>query len=208
MAKPGKNTYLPDRFDDVAPADTRYVGTHRRERSSLSMFAPIGIGLGSVVVLVLAGLWFVDRSDDYLELDPSELPVVQGEAPAEEAAPEAVELDPEVADPNDPVLDPSQIDLTGLSLTILNGTDKQGMAARAAERLTTVGWPEPTATNADSTSVAQSSVAYIDDADRGIALGIAEILGISADQVVQTSAYPGARVTVVLGADYVDTQST
>jgi hypothetical protein len=82
------------------------------------------------------------------------------------------------------------------------------MAARAAERLTTVGWPEPTATNADSTSVAQSSVAYIDDADRGIALGIAEILGISADQVVQTSAYPGARVTVVLGADYVDTQST
>jgi hypothetical protein len=56
--------------------------------------------------------------------------------------------------------------------------------------------------------VAQSSVAYIDDADRGIALGIAEILGISADQVVQTSAYPGARVTVVLGADYVDTQST
>ena len=208
MAKPGKNTYLPDRFDDVAPADTRYVGTHRRERSSLSMFAPIGIGLGSVVVLVLAGLWFVDRSDDYLELDPSELPVVQGEAPPEEAAPEAVELDPEVADPNDPVLDPSQIDLTGLSLTILNGTDKQGMAARAAERLTTVGWPEPTATNADSTSVAQSSVAYIDDADRGIALGIAEILGVSADQVVQTSAYPGARVTVVLGADYVDTQST
>jgi hypothetical protein len=134
--------------------------------------------------------------------------VVQGEAPAEEAAPEAVELEPEVADPNDPVLDPSQIDLTGLSLTILNGTDKQGMAARAAERLTTVGWPEPTATNADSTSVAQSSVAYIDDADRGIALGIAEILGVSADQVVQTSAYPGARVTVVLGADYVDTQST
>ena len=208
MAKPGKNTYLPDRFDDVAAADSRYVGTHRRERSSLSMFAPIGIGLGSVVVLVLAGLWFVDRSDDYLELDPSELPVVQGEGPVEETAPEAVELEPEVADPNDPVLDPSQIDITGLSLTILNGTDKQGMAARAADRLTTVGWPEPTATNAESTDVAQSTVAYVDDADRGIALGIAELLGVGADQVVQTSAYPGARVTVVLGADYVDTQST
>ena len=208
MAKPGKNTYLPDRFDDVATADSRYVGTHRRERSSLSMFAPIGIGLGSVVVLVLAGLWFVDRSDDYLELDPSQFPVVQGEGPAGEAAPEAVELDPEVADPNDPVLDPSQIDITGLSLTILNGTDKQGMAARAADRLTTVGWPEPTATNAESTNVAQSTVAYVDDADRGIALGIAELLGVGADQVVQTSAYPGARVTVVLGADYVDTQST
>jgi hypothetical protein len=208
LAKPGKNTYLPDRFDDVALADSRYVGTHRRERSTLSMFAPIGIGLGSVVVLVLAGLWFVDRSDDYLELDASELPVVQGEAPAEETAPEPVELDPEVADPNDPVLDPTQIDLTGLSLTILNGTDKQGMAARAAERLKTVGWPEPTATNADSTDVAESTVAYVDDSDRGIALGIAQLLGIDSDQVVQTSAYPGARVTVVLGANYVDTQST
>jgi hypothetical protein len=208
LAKPGKNTYLPDRFDDVAPADSRYVGTHRRERSTLSMFAPIGIGLGSVVVLVLAGLWFVDRSDDYLELDPSELPVVQGEAPAEETAPEPVELDPEVADANDPVLDPTQIDITGLSLTVLNGTDKRGMAARAADRLTTVGWPEPTATNADSTDVAESTVAYIDDADRGIALGIAQLLGIDSDQVVQTSAYPGARVTVVLGANYVDTQST
>jgi hypothetical protein len=51
-------------------------------------------------------------------------------------------------------------------------------------------------------------VAYLDEADRGIALGIAEILGIGADQVVQTGAYPGARVTVVLGADYVDTEST
>ena len=208
MAKPGKNTYLPDRFDEVAPADTRYVGTHRRERSTLSMFAPIGIGLGSVVVLVLAGLWFVDRSDDYLELDPTDMAVIQGEAPAEETAPGTVELEPEVADPNDPVLDPSQIDITGLTLTILNGTDKQGMAARAAERLTTVGWPEPTATNAESTDVAQSTVAYLDEADRGIALGIAQLLGISSDQVVQTSAYPGARVTVVLGADYVDTQST
>ena len=208
MARPGKNTYLPDRFDDVAPADSRYVGTHRRERSTLSMFAPIGIGLGSVVVLVLAGLWFVDRSDDYLALDPSELPAVQGEAPAQENGPETVELDPEVTDPNNPVLDPSQIDVSGLSLTILNGTDKQGMAARAAERLTIVGWPEPTATNADSTDVAQSTVAYVDEADRGIALGIAELLGITADQVVQTGAYSGARVTVVLGADYVDTQST
>jgi len=208
MAKPGKNTYLPDRYDEVAPADTRYVGTHRRERSSLSMFAPIGIGLGSVVVLVLAGLWFVDRSDDYLELDPSEVPVIQGEAPAEPADPESVDIEPEVADPNDPILDPSQIDTSGLSLTILNGTDKQGMAARAAERLTTVGWPEPTATNADSTDVAQSTVAYLDEADRGVALGIAQLLGIDSSQVVQTSAYPGARVTVVLGADYVDTQST
>jgi hypothetical protein len=172
------------------------------------VFAPIGIGLGSVVVLVLAGLWFVDRSDDYLELDASEVPVITGEAPAQPTEGETVELDPELPDPNDPVVDPTAIDISSLTLTILNGTPTRGLAARAAERLTAVGWPEPTATNADSTAVAESTVAYSEESDRGIALGIAELLGIDSSQVVQTAAYPGARVTVVLGANYVDTQST
>ena len=46
------------------------------------------------------------------------------------------------------------------------------------------------------------------DADKASALGIAQLLGLEADAVVQTTAYPGARITVVLGADYVDTEST
>jgi hypothetical protein len=95
-----------------------------------------------------------------------------------------------------------------LTLTVLNGTDTAGLAAEAGERLVAAGWPEATATNADSADIAESVVAYQDDADRGIALGIAEILGIAADAVVQTSAYAGARVTVLLGGDYVATQST
>lgn len=203
MAQRGKNTFLPDRFDDVAK-NPGYVGTHRRERSSWSLFAPIGIGLGAVAVLVLAGLWFVDRSDDYLDIGAMDLPVISGEAPAEEP----VAIEPEAPMAAEPVTDPSQIDTEGLSLTVLNGTGTAGLAARAAERLVVAGWPEPTATNAESSDVAESVVAHQDEADRGIALGIAELLGISADQVVQTGAYPGARITVVLGGNYVDTQST
>ena len=84
MAKSGTPSFLPDRFDDVE-RDLAYVGTHRRQRSSWSVFAPVGIGLGAVVVLILAGIWFVDRSDDYLTLDASEVPVITGEAPEEEA---------------------------------------------------------------------------------------------------------------------------
>ena len=167
MAKSGKPSFLPDRFDDVE-RDLGYVGTHRRQRSSWSVFAPVGIGLGAVVVLILAGIWFVDRSDDYLTLDASEV----------------------------------------LTLTVLNGTATQGMAARAVDRLVAIGWPEATATNADSTDIQQSVVAYSEDADKAIALGIAQELDLDADSVVQTTAYPGARVTVVLGADYVDTEST
>lgn len=203
MAKSGKNTFLLDRYDEVRH-DPTYVGTHRRERSSWSLFAPIGIALGAVVVLVLAGLWFVDRSDDYLQIDAVDVPVIAGEAPEE--AP--VVLEPEAPVEVEPVRDPTQIDTEGLTLTVLNGTDTTGLAAQAGERLVAAGWPEPTATNADSSDIAESVVAYQDDADRGIALGIAEILGVAADQVVQTTAYPGARVTVLLGGDYADTQAT
>lgn len=206
MAKSEYSSFLPDRFDDVK-SDVSYVGTHRRQRSSWSVFAPIGIGFAAVIVLVLAGLWIVDRSDDYLTLDASEVPVITGDAPVE-GNDEPVVLEPEVPEEVVAVTDPTQIDTEGLTLTVLNGTATQGMAARAVERLVAVGWPEATATNADSSDVQQSVVAYSEDADKAIALGIAGELDLDADSVVQTTAYPGARITVVLGADYVDTEST
>jgi hypothetical protein len=207
MAKSGKPSFLPDRFDDVE-RDFGYVGTHRRQRSSWSVFAPVGIGFAAVVVLVLAGVWFVDRSDDYLTLDASEVPVITGEAPEELGPEEPVVLEPEVPEEVVAVTDPTQIDTEGLTLTVLNGTPIQGLAARAVDRLVRVGWPEPTATNADAIDIQQSVVAYSEDADKAIALGIAQELDLDADSVVQTTAYPGARVTVVLGSDYVDTEST
>ncbi len=196
-------SFLPDRFDDVA-SDVRYVGTHRSEQSSLSIFAPIGIALGLVVVLVLAGLWFVDRSNDNLALEASELPVVRGEAPVEDV-PEEAPIEEDVVEP---VTDPTVIDTEGLTITVLNGTSSAGLAARAGSRLQSVGWPEATATNADSSDVAQTVVAYESDEDLAIAWGIALALGLDLEAVVQTTAYPGARITVVLGADYIDTEST
>ena len=201
MARSGKNTFLPDRFDDL-PRDPSYVGRHRRERTTWSTFAPIGIGLGTVVVLVLAGLWLIDRSDDYLTLDPSDFPI------ATEPPEEPVVVEPEVEPEQEIVTDPTQVDLTDFTLTVLNGTRTQGLAARAAERLVAVGWPEATATNADSSDVAETVVTFGDEAHRAKALGIAQLLGVDETQVIQTTAYPGASVTVVLGADYVDTQST
>lgn len=199
-------SYLPDRFDDVE-ADVRYIGTHRRQQSSLSVFAPIGIGLGLVVILVLAGLWFIDRNNDSLDLDPNSIPLAgeeSGEAPTEDGA----ESEEGALPASDPVEDPTSIDTTGLTITVLNGTETSGLAARAGARLQAIGWPEPTATNAEATDVAQSIVAYGSAEDLGIALGIAMVLGIDSEAVIQTDTYPGARITVVLGTDYVDTEST
>ena len=202
----GTPSFLPDRFDDV-PRDKKYVGIHRRSRSSGSVFAPIGIALGAVVLLVLGGLWFVDRSASNLTLENTAPPVIDGALdPQLEEAP-AVAEEP-VVEEAVPVTDPTQIDTEGLTLTVLNGTPAQGMAGRASQRLSDIGWPEATATNADSTDVAQSVVAYSEGADKASALGIAQLLGLEADAVVQTTAYPGARITVVLGADYLDTEST
>jgi hypothetical protein len=195
-----RGSFLPDRFDDV-PKDLGYVGTHRRQRSTLSLFAPIGIGLGLVVLVVLAGLWVIDRSNENLAFDVGTLPVA-AEPPAEDAVVEEPDEGP------NPVQDPTSIDTEGLSITVLNGTSSAGLAARAGARLQALGWPEATATNADSSTVSASVVAYENDEDLGIALGIAQALGIDFESVVQTSTYPGARITVILGADYVDTEST
>jgi len=195
-------SFLPDRFDDVR-ADVSYVGTHRRQRSALSIFAPIGIGLAAVVVLVLAGLWFVDSNNENLVVTQPAVSVVEEPTGAEEPA---VEEDFEEA--IEPVLDPSTIDTDGLTITVVNGIGTPGLAARAGGRLVAAGWPEPTPTNADSTGVPQSVIAYEDDEDFAIALGIALALGIDLESVVQSTLYPGARITVVLGANYIDTEAT
>lgn len=120
-----------------------------------------------------------------------------GEAAAEAAPEPEPEPEPEVAEA---ITSPSEEQADGLTITILNGTDTSGLAARAGNLLDREGWPEQTRTNADEKGVEDSLVAYEADDDEGLARGVAEILGIS--EVVQTENYPGARITVLLGADF------
>jgi len=199
-------SFLPDRFDEVE-REKSYVGIYRSTRSVASLFAPVGIALGIIAVLIGGGLWFVQSSSTNLAIEDTAPPVIEGALDPVVEAPPVIEKEPMVEEVL-PVTDPTQIDTEGLTLTVLNGTAAQGMAARAGTRLSDIGWPEATATNADSTDVAQSVVAYSEDSDKASALGIAQVLGIGENAVVQTSAYPGARITIVLGADYVDTEST
>jgi hypothetical protein len=199
-------SFLPDRFDEVE-REKSYVGIYRSTRSVASLFAPVGIALGIIAVLIVGGLWFVQSSSTNLAIEDTAPPVIEGALDPVVEAPPVIEKEPMVEEVL-PVTDPTQIDTEGLTLTVLNGTAAQGMAARAGTRLSDIGWPEATATNADSTDVAQSVVAYSEDSDKASALGIAQVLGIGENAVVQTSAYPGARITIVLGADYVDTEST
>ncbi len=169
--------FLPDRFDEV-PQEEGYVGIRRARRSKTFWLVPTAIVAGVSVILIVIGM---------VEPDPT---TVEEVAPEPEPEPEPVE----------PIINPTADEADGLTITILNGTDTTGLAARAGNLLDREGWPEQTRTNADEQGVTESLVAYQDPEDEALALGVGEILGIS--QVVQTDNYPGARITVLVGSDF------
>jgi len=194
MAKVSR--FLPDRFDDVE-REAGYIGLRRQQREKTFWLVPIGIVLGVSVVLTAIGMIMVSRADQRLELSPEEIAIT--EPPPEEVAPAEPEPEPE-PEPVEAITNPSDEEADGLTITILNGTDTTGLAARAGNLLDREGWPEQTRTNADEQGVESSLVAYESEDDEGLARGVAQILGI--EEVVQTDNYPGARITVLLGADF------
>jgi len=194
VAKPSR--FLPDRFDDVE-RERGYVGLRREQRGRGFWLVPLGVVLGVSVVLTAIGMFMVSRADQRLELSPEEIAIT--DPPPEEVVAEEPAPEPE-PEPVEAITNPSEEEADGLSITILNGTDTSGLAARAGNLLDREGWPEQTRTNADEQGVEASLVAYESDDDEGLARGVAEILGI--DEVVQTDNYPGARITVLLGADF------
>jgi hypothetical protein len=194
MAKASR--FLPDRFDDVE-REPGYIGLRRQQREKTFWLVPIGIVLGVSVVLTAFGMFMVSQADQRLELSPEEIAIT--EPPPEEVAPAEPEPEPE-PEPVEAITNPSDEEADGLTITILNGTDTTGLAARAGNLLDREGWPEQTRTNADEQGVESSLVAYESEDDEGLARGVAQILGI--EEVVQTDNYPGARITVLLGADF------
>ena len=190
--------FLPDRFDDI-PQEEGYVGIRRAQRSKTFWLVPTGIVTGVSIILIAVGMVVVQRADERLQISPEEIALAEPEPTAvEEVAPEP-EPEPE-PEPVEPIINPTADDADGLTITILNGTDTTGLAARAGNLLDREGWPEQTRTNADEQGVTESLVAYQDPDDEALALGVGEILGIT--QVVQTDNYPGARITVLVGSDF------
>jgi hypothetical protein len=188
--------FLPDRFDEIA-RDDDYIGIRRVQRKKTFWVIPAAIVLGVSLVLAGVGLLVVDRADQRLEIAADEIVLAEPEPVVEEPIEPEPEPEP---DPVEPIINPSAEDADDLTITILNGTDVTGLAARAGNLLDREGWPEQTRTNADEKGVEDSLVAYQEDDDEALARGVAEILGI--EEVIQTDNYPGARITVLVGADF------
>ena len=106
--------------------------------------------------------------------------------------------------PEIPLVDPTTLtkkELKDVTITVLNGTTSETLAGDVAGLIELQGWPKPTTADAADTNIKVSVVVYGPDEDLPLANTIAESLGIKA--VKQSDMYPGAKVTVLVGNDFV-----
>jgi hypothetical protein len=144
-------------------------------------------------VLVVVGLFVLSRIDSSFEL-PS-LPLAGGGQSPSASAPATPTSAPAVAPSDVP-----RATLSALTISVLNGTPDAQLDDKAGAAIKAAGWPVPTLADASSDKVKATVVYYADAGDEGIARGVAKSLGMS--QVRLSDAFPGAKVTVVLGSDY------
>ena len=89
-----------------------------------------------------------------------------------------------------------------LSVNVLNGTAKEGLAASVGEKLKAAGWKVGALANADKTDLAETIVYYGDPANQAAALGVAQSLPGATIQQSTAFSDTGADITVVIGANY------
>jgi hypothetical protein len=182
-------TFPKDQFDDL-PDDLYRVGAHRAARAKGHGWITVAWAALAVVVLTGLGLFGLSRISDSLRI---ELPGLPGDA----QPPAATEPEPQPT--AEPVTDPSTLD-PSITITVLNGTTTGGLANTVGDTLEEDGWPVGSRTNTADPDVETTTVYYSVPENEGIARGVALELGV--EEVVLSDAFPGAAITVVLGADY------
>ncbi|RFA19313.1 LytR C-terminal domain-containing protein [Subtercola boreus] len=175
-----------DSFDNL-PADSPRRGVHRGPRPRGRGWVAFGwaaLATGVLVALGVLGLLVVNNG---FQLTPG----ASSTTAATDALPSATAT-PTV----EPTVDPQA------TVTILNGTNTEGLATRAGERATADGWSVGAEANASSTDVTVSTVYYSDAASEAAAKGLAASLGGIATAL--SDQFQGASLTAVLGTDYTD----
>jgi len=192
-------TFPKDQFDDL-PEDLDRVGAHRgpaKKGGGWIAFAWAALATG---VLIIGGLYGVTA--------------VTGEGgfvlPWTQSTDEAVSTpEPSVIQTADPVTKSSEIKKLGskrnITITVLNGTAEDGLEETAFEALDKKKWPVTSAAPASADDITKTIVYYSQDKNEDVARGIVEALGVG--DVRQSTAFKGAKVTIVLGSDYADLQA-
>jgi len=185
--------FTPDRFDEIPDALGR-VGAHRAPRPRGRAWIAVAWAALASGVLVVAGLYGLSLISDRLTFE------IPGLGTAE-PTPTPTET-PSAQPPSvEPITDPALAALPeGFTITVLNGTDVNGLGATARDLLTAPGWPVGTVTAATQTDLAETVVYYSDPALEGVAAGMAALLGVGVIEL--SDAFPGAPITIALGADF------
>ncbi len=173
-----------DSFDHL-PASTSRVGAHRGPKPRGRGWIVFAWAALATALLVGAGVTYLAVVNNSIQFDG-----VFGAGSTSSAAPvETPTPTPTVT----PAVDPAA------TVTVLNGTDVAGLASAVGEAVVANGWAQPTVANASETDVATSTIYYADPASEAAALAMSEQLGVPA---TLSTAFPGATLTVVIGADY------
>lgn len=187
-------TYQQDRFDEI-PRDLSRVGAHRGPRSHRRAWVTFAWAALASGVLVLAGIFTLSLVDPRFAI---QLPW------AGTAEPTDTETDGPAPTEATVITDPGTVDpALDLSISILNASPTAGAQTTADDQLTALGWPVASALPASADDIETTTIYYRSSDYQAIARGLAQVLGVGALQL--SDAYPGAPVTIVLGADYAPT---
>jgi len=183
-----------DRFDAV-PATLGRVGAHRAPRSRRGAWVATAWAALASGLLVVGGLYLLSLITDRVSFE------IPGFGTAEPMPTPTATPSPTVT--IEPITDPAQAELpAGFTITVLNGTPVEGLGATARTLLAEPGWPVGTVTAAAQDDIEQTVVFYSDPALQQVAAGMAALLGVGS--IEQSDAFPGAPITIVLGADFAD----
>jgi len=184
-------SYPKDRFDDL-PADLVRVGAHRAPKKRGGGWIAFAWAALATGLLVVGGLYGLSRIDSNISFD---IPGVA--APTEEPTTPAPVVTPTAT----PLTDPAAIDpARAISITVLNGTAVPATLGEAADALEAAGWPVGGRAAASASDVESTIVYYSNPADEDIARGLVAALGVG--DVRESTAFLGAPITIVIGADY------
>lgn len=177
-----------DRFDRI-PDEPGRVGSHRGRRrrgGGWIAFAWVALATGA---LVFGGLFVLSR---WFEADFGLAIFAQ---PTATPTPTETTAEPIVTDPS--TIDPAR----AITIVVLNGTPVNDLQNTVGDELAAAGWPVTSRANAGDRAIETTVVYYSDSADADVARGLVAALGYGEIRQVGVDTYPGATLTIVLGAD-------
>ncbi|MDP3209310.1 MAG: LytR C-terminal domain-containing protein [Rhodoglobus sp.] len=180
-----------DRFDQV-PHDFARIGAHRGPKRKGRGWIGLAWSLLAIAVLVFGGLFTVGK---VLGIDLG-IPIF---APAPTPTPT-----PTPIKTASPVLDPTTIDQVAreIKIDVLNGSPSVGLEDTVGAQLAALGWRMGTFAAASQRDVEDTFVYYSDPANEDVARGLVLAIGAGEIRFVPVETFPGATVTIVLGADF------